>query len=88
MTHKQATARPEKTSLGAIRWDAWTAHDEGGWLCPTIAVDENGNAIYSSDGIKEINTERVAAVRRAFEQFDLGKRSEREFHFRRKRRSI
>ena len=29
---------------------AWNEHDEGGWLCPTIAVDENGNQLKNGDG--------------------------------------
>ena len=53
---------------------AWNEHDEGGWLCPTIAVDENGDQIYNSDGTKKLNTERIEAVKRAIEDFQSGKR--------------
>lgn len=46
---------------------AWNEHDEGGWICPTIAVDENGAQIYSPDGTPKINDERIYAIKRALE---------------------
>ena len=58
---------------------AWNEHDEGGWLCPTIAVDENGNQLYNPDGSKKINTERIEAVKRAIEDFQKGERRNIEF---------
>jgi len=44
---------------------AWNEHDEGGWICPTIAVDENGNAIKNADGTNKIDTSRLDAVKAA-----------------------
>ncbi len=44
---------------------AWNEHDEGGWICPTLKVDENGNQLYDENGNKLINTERIDAVREA-----------------------
>lgn len=41
---------------------AWNEFDEGGWICPTIAVDAYGNHIKNSDGTNKINTERIDAV--------------------------
>lgn len=41
----------------------WNEHDEGGWLCPTIAVDENGNPLYNDDGTVKINTERLDTLK-------------------------
>lgn len=41
---------------------AWNEHDEGGWLCPTIAVDENGNQIFDENGDPLIDDSRVKAV--------------------------
>ena len=48
---------------------AWNEHDEGGWICPTIAVDENGNQIYNDDGTPKINDERVKATRIAVDNY-------------------
>jgi hypothetical protein len=48
---------------------AWNEHDEGGWICPTLAVDENGNQLYNSDGTKMINDERVKATRAAVDNY-------------------
>ena len=42
---------------------AWNEHDEGGWLCPTLKVDENGNQLYDELGNKLINTSRLEAVK-------------------------
>lgn len=41
---------------------AWNEHDEGGWICPTITVDENGNQLFSHDGTPKINDERIEAL--------------------------
>lgn len=41
---------------------AWNEHDEGGWLCPTIAVDENGDPLFENDGTAKINCERIVAL--------------------------
>jgi len=46
----------------------WNEHEEGGWLCPTITVDENGNPIYNEDGTIKANTERLDALKRAKER--------------------
>ena len=51
---------------------AWNEHDEGGWICPTIAVDENGKQIMNSDGTPKINDERVQAVKRATTKYKNG----------------
>lgn len=51
---------------------AWNEHDEGGWLCPTIAVDENGNQLFESDGTAKINDERIQAVKRAIDKYKNG----------------
>ena len=49
---------------------AWNEHDEGGWICPTIAVDENGNQLFNDDGTPKINNERLQAVKKAIKQED------------------
>jgi len=44
---------------------AWNEHDEGGWLCPTIAVDANGNHLKNADGTYKIDASRLDAVKAA-----------------------
>ncbi len=51
---------------------AWNEHDEGGWICPTIAVDENGNQLYNDDGTKKIDDSRVKATRKAVDNYKNG----------------
>ena len=46
----------------------WNEHEEGGWLCPTIMVDADGNPIYNEDGTIKANTERLDALKRAKER--------------------
>lgn len=48
---------------------AWNEHDEGGWFCPTIAVDENGKQILAPDGTLLANTERLDGVREAIKTY-------------------
>ena len=47
----------------------WNEHDEGGWICPTIAVDENGRQLYNADGTKKIDDSRIKAVGQAIRAF-------------------
>ena len=44
---------------------AWNEHDEGGWLCPTLAVDENGCQLYNEDGSKKLDESRIQALKEA-----------------------
>ncbi len=43
---------------------AWNEHDEGGWICPTIAVDENGNRLFDEKGNGLIDTSRLDAIKK------------------------
>ncbi len=79
LTYMEQPKVIEKTEVNTLLVYAWNEHDEGGWLCPTVATDENGHLMYDSDGIKKINAERVAAVKKALLQFEGGRRSEGEF---------
>ena len=42
---------------------AWNEHDEGGYLCPTIKVDETGQPLYNTDGSFQKDTSLIDAVR-------------------------
>ena len=65
----------EQTEANILLSYAWNEHDEGGWLCPTIAVDKNGNQIYNDDGSKKLNTERIEAVKSTLASFEGGERT-------------
>ena len=43
---------------------AWNEFNEGGWFCPTIKVDSEGNAIKNADGTIQTNTEYLDAVKK------------------------
>ncbi len=47
---------PSLTQANLALTYAWNEHDEGGWLCPTLSVGEDGNVIYDSEGNAVINT--------------------------------
>ncbi len=42
---------------------AWNEHDEGGWLCPTVTVDEKGNPV-QKDGKNIPNDSRLRALKK------------------------
>ena len=48
---------------------AWNEFNEGGWFCPTIKVDEKGNAIKNADGTNQINREYLDAVKKGIELY-------------------
>ncbi len=58
-----------KTEIRTVSMYAWNEHDEGGWICPTLAVDENGNQLYNPDGTKKINTEHLDGIARAIKEY-------------------
>jgi len=64
------------TKINTVIFYAWNEHDEGSWLCPTLAVDEQGNQLYNEDGTKKINDSRIKILKKATEDFNNGKRSE------------
>lgn len=59
----------ERTKANTVLMYAWNEHDEGGWICPTLKVDENGNQLYGENGEKLIDTSRIEAVKKAISDF-------------------
>lgn len=51
----------------------WNEHEEGGWLCPTLTVDENGVPVKDENGNVKANTERIEALKEAIDAFKSGK---------------
>lgn len=50
----------------------WNEHDEGGWICPTIEVDADGNQLFHEDGSPKINDSHLKAVKTAIEKYHNG----------------
>ena len=59
----------ERTKANTVLMYAWNEHDEGGWICPTLKVDENGNQLYGENGEKLIDTSRIEAIKKAISEF-------------------
>lgn len=57
------------TETNLVLTYAWNEHDEGGWLCPTLKVDDDGNVIYDESGNPEINTERLAELEKVIDTY-------------------
>jgi hypothetical protein len=47
---------------------AWNEHDEGGWCCPTIAVDDEGQPILDVNGVPLMNATNLNAIARALKE--------------------
>ncbi len=60
---------PEKNRPKAVLTYAWNEHDEGGWCCPTMAVDSEGEPIYDENGKILMNCTYLNAVARAIKEF-------------------
>jgi hypothetical protein len=46
----------------------WNEHEEGGWLCPTIKCDGNGDPVLDANGKVTYNTERIDTLRATLEK--------------------
>ncbi len=68
-TLKWTHSNSDVTEANAVISYAWNEHDEGGWLCPTLKVDEKGNLILDANGNKQANTEYLDAVKEAIKEF-------------------
>jgi len=53
----------EKTQPNLVFSYAWNEHDEGGWLCPTLNCDEEGNLLKNDP----VNTERLDALKQTLD---------------------
>lgn len=62
------------TKANTVLMYAWNEHDEGGWICPTIAVDSNGKQLFNENGTPKINEKRINAVKAAIDFYKAGKR--------------
>ncbi len=59
----------ENTKCNTVLLYAWNEHDEGGWICPTLACDDEGNVLYNEDGTAKRNTAHIDAVKKAIASY-------------------
>ncbi len=69
LRYMQGAKVSSATNSNTVLIYAWNEHDEGGWICPTLAVDENGAQLYDDNGQKQINDERIRSTKRAITDF-------------------
>jgi hypothetical protein len=60
--YKYVQENPDQTKANLILSYGWNEHEEGGWLCPTLLCDENGNPIKDENGKNKVNDERLRAI--------------------------
>ena len=48
---------------------AWNEFTEGGWICPTAQIDENGNIVKNPDGTTKVNRTHLDAVKAAIKSY-------------------
>ena len=60
---------PGATAANAVLIYGWNEHDEGGYLCPTLKCDINGNLIFDENGNTMIDTSVLDAVKGAIEDY-------------------
>ncbi len=58
----------DKATLKTALIYAWNEHDEGGWICPTLTVDENGDVIKNSDGTNKMDRSHLDAIKKAISE--------------------
>lgn len=60
---------PEATAANTILIYGWNEHDEGGYLCPTLKFDANGNLLVDESGTPIADTSVLDAVKGAIEAY-------------------
>jgi len=51
--------------INSILMYAWNEHDEGGWICPTLTLDENGKVVRDENGNNVPDTSHLEAIKAA-----------------------
>ncbi len=68
VSYTQSTAQCKTNMVCSY---GWNEHEEGGWLCPTLVCDENGNLVLDKDGNKQVNTERLDTLLKVLKNLNL-----------------
>ncbi len=77
-TKKYLTDNDSMNSLNAMLIYAWNEHDEGGYLCPHIKVDEKGIPMLNEDGTFQKDTSTLDAVKKALYEKELTQKNNSE----------
>ncbi len=59
---------PEKNMPNSVLVYAWNEHDEGGWCCPTLKVDQQGRPLKDTNGKNRMNTAHLDALAKALKE--------------------
>ncbi len=59
-------------NVPAVLIYAWNEHDEGGWCCPTLTVDENGNTVTDENGNNVMDRSHLDAIKKAIGEYKNG----------------
>jgi hypothetical protein len=60
---------PNNAKANMVLSYAWNEHDEGGWICPTVKCDAEGNVLYNDDGTVQVDTQRIDEFKRVISEF-------------------
>ncbi len=66
--HAKTTLNGAK-NVPAVLMYAWNEHDEGGWCCPTLTVDENGNTVTDENGNNVMDRSHLDAIKKAIKEY-------------------
>ena len=67
-TIKYVEDNPDITNSYMVCSYGWNEHEEGGWLCPTLAVDENNNVIRDENGNIVADTKRLDILKKVVDR--------------------
>ncbi len=59
----------QNTKANMVLSYAWNEHDEGGWICPTVKCDADGNVLYNEDGTAQVDTSRIEAFKNVIAEY-------------------
>lgn len=69
--HAKKTLKKAK-NVPAVLIYAWNEHDEGGWCCPTLTVDENGNTVTDENGNNVMDRSHLDGIKKAIGEYKNG----------------
>ncbi len=69
--HAKKTLNDAK-NIPTVLMYAWNEHDEGGWCCPTLTVDENGNTVTDEFGNNVMDRSHLDAIKKAIGEYKNG----------------
>ncbi len=62
----------EAKNIPTVLIYAWNEHDEGGWCCPTLTVNENGDTVTDENGNNVMDRSHLDAIKKAIGEYKNG----------------